>query len=110
MERLGREPDPDKAPLEVYHFPAEVQYAFAIHALLPDRWDGMNGVYMGKDWAALGTLLDIHGIENKQVIVYFIKYIEHYSSKQINDKAEKNRKAKDRKVATGSPGVQTIKR
>ena len=96
MEKLGREPDPDKAPLEIYHFPAEVQHSFSIHSLMPDRWDGMNGVYLGKDWSALGTLLDIHNIENKQVITYFIKYIEYYNAKQINDKQEKQRKAREK--------------
>ena len=84
MERLGREPDPEKAPLEIEHFPKEVQYAFSIHSLMPDRWDGMNGVYMGKDWAPLGTLLDIFGIEDRLAIIYFIKSIEYYNSKQIN--------------------------
>ena len=105
MERLGREPDPDKAPLETYHFPAEVQYAFAIHNLMPDRWDGMNGVYLGKDWSSLGTLLAIHEIKSEQIIVYFIKYIEYFNSKQLNDRAEKERKARDRQ---STPGTKTI--
>ena len=106
MEKLGREPNPDKAPLEMYHFPPEVQYAFAIHNLMADRWDGMNGIYLGKDWSALGTLLSIHSIENKQVVIYFIKYIEYYNSKQINDKQEKQRKAREKQSTPGKKMVQ----
>jgi hypothetical protein len=97
MERLGREPDPTKAPLEVWHFPAEVQQAFAIHSLLPDKWDGMNGVYMGKDWAALSAMLDIFSIERNQDVVIFLKYIEHYNTVKVNDRQQKARKAKEAK-------------
>ena len=61
-ERLGKEPDYNKLPMSEGSFPYEVQLAFFIHSLLPDRWDGMSGSYMGKDWSAIGTLLDIHNI------------------------------------------------
>jgi hypothetical protein len=105
MERLGREPDPEKAPLEMGDFPAEVQYAFSIYNLLPDRWDGMNGIYLGKDWAPLGALFDIYNIDNQAVSVYFIKYMEYYNSKSINDKAEKQRKARDSKASRGTSGT-----
>lgn len=104
MERLGKEPNPDKAPIEIAHFPYEVQLAFSIHTLLPDRWDGMNGVYLGKDWAALGDLLGIYDIESKKEVVFFIKYIEHYASKQINDKAEQQQKRAEQTAAQGKNG------
>ena len=96
MERLGREPDPSKAPLEIYHFPLEVQEAFAIHSLLPDRWEGMSGTYMGKDWSALDTMLDIFDIEHKRDVVIFLKHIEHNNSQKINKEAEKKRKASEK--------------
>tara|TARA_Y100000004_G_scaffold59645_1_gene66471 strand:+ start:544 stop:882 length:339 start_codon:yes stop_codon:yes gene_type:complete len=99
MERLGREPDPNKAPLEQHHFPPEVQIAFFIHTLLPDRWDGASGTYLGKDWSALGTLLTVHKIENPSIITIFLKQIDVYSQKQINDKLEKERKAEERRTS-----------
>jgi len=43
-----------------------VQQAFLIHGLLPDRWEGMSGHYMGKDMSALGSLLDIYEILDKK--------------------------------------------
>ena len=99
MERLGREPDPNKAPLEQHHFPPEVQIAFFIHTLLPDRWDGASGTYLGKDWSALGTLLTVHKIEKPSIITIFLKQIDVYSQKQINDKLEKERKAEERRTS-----------
>ncbi len=110
MERLGKEPNPEKAPVEINHFPFEVQLAFSIHMLLPDRWDGMNGIYLGKDWAALGSLLDIYKVENKQIVVYFIKYIEHYNSEKINDKAQQDKKRAEKlaesKAQQGTKRIQ----
>jgi len=108
MEKLGREPDPEKAPLEIYHFPIEVQEAFAIHALLPDRWEGMNGVYLGKDWSALEVMLDIFDIEHKRDVVVFLKYIDHYNALKINNKAEQQRKSQE-KQESSSPGTKIVK-
>ena len=53
-------------PIEESMFPIEVQFSFLIHSLLPERWDGMSGSYLGKDWSALGTLLDVYEIEQKK--------------------------------------------
>ena len=60
-------------PPELDVFPYEVQVAFLIHSLMPDRWDGMSGSYMGKDWSCLGSLLDIYEVEDKREITYFLK-------------------------------------
>lgn len=103
MERLGREPDPDKAPLEQHHFPPEVQIAFFIHTLLPDRWDGASGTYLGKDWSALGTLLTVHQIDKPSLITIFLKQIDVNNQRQINSKLEKERKAQERRTSGSNP-------
>ena len=54
-------------------FPTEVQEAFMIHDLLPDRWEGMSGSYLGKDWAALSGLLKVYEIEEPKLCVLFLK-------------------------------------
>ena len=82
-------------------FPYEVQLAFFIHSLLPDRWDGMSGSYMGKDWSAVGTLLDIHDIEYKKTVIFFLKYIDIYASNQINEEMDTKRKQAERKTPQG---------
>tara|TARA_Y100000034_G_scaffold17869_1_gene19697 strand:- start:663 stop:1040 length:378 start_codon:yes stop_codon:yes gene_type:complete len=100
-ERLGKEPDYNKLPMNEGSFPYEVQLAFFIHSLLPDRWDGMSGSYMGKDWSALGTLLDIHDIEYKKTVIFFLKYIDIYASNQINEEMDAKRKQAERKTPQG---------
>lgn len=95
------EPDPDEMPPEVGDYPFEVQVAFLLHDLLPDRWDGMSGSYFGKDMSALGTLLDIWEVEDKKSTIYFIKHIEARNSSNINKKLERRRKSSQPKAKGG---------
>ena len=69
--------------------------AFLLHDLLPDRWDGMNGTYMGKDFSSLGTLLETWNVEDKKTCIYFIKHIEARNMQKVNLKAERKRKASE---------------
>jgi len=100
-DQKGIEPDPDEMPPEVGDYPFEVQVAFLLHDLLPDRWDGMSGSYFGKDMSALGTLLDIWEVEDKKSTIYFIKHIEARNSSNINKKLERKRKSSQPKAKGG---------
>mgnify|MGYP003657029893 CR=1 FL=1 len=75
MERLGREPDPAKAPLEKSHFPFEVQIAFFVHSLLPERWDGASGSYLGKKrWKnSVNKMKDAQAGVNQKFPIYLEK-------------------------------------
>ena len=111
-EQLGEEPDPEKMPPEMEDFPHEVQMAFFIYSLMPDRFEGMSGTYMGKDWAALLPLLEIYEIENKKEVVLFLKHIENEHSTQINTEQKRKQDAKMRqsKANTGGISSSNIKR
>ena len=92
-EQIGEEPDPAKMPPEMEDYPSEVQQAFLVHSCLPDRWDGMSGMFMGKDWSALGALLDVFEVDDKRTTVYFLKAIDERNSNSINDKVTQRNKA-----------------
>jgi hypothetical protein len=85
-------------PPELSDFPLEVQQAFLLHSYLHDQWDGMSGMYMGKDLAALGDLLDILEIEDKKTVVFFLKCIEDRNANQINNKVAERQKAKQSRI------------
>lgn len=72
--------------------------AFLLHDFLPDRWDGMSGSYMGKDFSSIGTLLDIWKVKDKKTCLQFIKHIEARHSRKINLEGEKRRKAAEQKA------------
>ena len=96
-EQLGEEPDPEKMPPDRSEFPTEVQEAFLIHDMLPDRWEGMSGSYLGKDYSSLSCMLDIYSIENKQLCILFLKHIEARNSQTINKDLERKRKSSQNK-------------
>ena len=90
-------------PIDESAFPFEVQYALFVHSLLPDRWDGMSGSHLGKDWSALGDILKIHKVDSKKEVIFFLKYVDVFHSNKMNADMEKRRKAEERKTqALGS--------
>ena len=100
-EQKGVAPDFDEMPPTMEDYPFEVQVAFLLHDLLPDRWDGMSGSYFGKDMAALNTLLDAWEVTDKKTTIFWIKNIESKNSEKINKKIERRRKA-SKSAAKGS--------
>jgi hypothetical protein len=96
-ERLGKDPDPNKVPMDMGSFPYEVQLAFLIHDLLPDRWEGMSGSYLGKDWGAIGAILDSYNIDiDRQIILFFVKAMDNINSSIINKNMQKEQKRKEK--------------
>lgn len=79
-------------------FPLEVQEAFHLHDMLSDCWDGMNGFYLGKDYSALETYLNVLDIEDRKQSLYFLKHIEYYNSEKINASIKAKRDAEERKA------------
>lgn len=100
-DQKGIEPDPDEMPPTTEDYPYEVQVAFLLHDLLPDRWDGMSGSYMGKDFSSLGTLLEVWDVKDKKSTIYFIKHIEARNTDKINKKLERQRKSQETKAKGG---------
>ena len=96
-ERLGKIPDYNKMPIDDRDFPYEVQLAFLLHSVLPDIWDGSSGSYQGKDWSAVGSLLDIYQIEDKKTVIFFLKNVDILVSNQLNKDLEDKRKQRERK-------------
>tara|TARA_R110000764_G_scaffold7313_1_gene26144 strand:+ start:165 stop:497 length:333 start_codon:yes stop_codon:yes gene_type:complete len=93
-DKFGSDPNDDEMPPAMGDYPYEVQVAFFIHDILPDRWEGMSGHYMGKDMSSLGTVMDIYDVEDRRTTLYFLKHIEMKNANQINEKNERARKSK----------------
>ena len=91
-------------PLETSAFPAEVQVAFFIFDLLSDRWDGMSGTYLGKDWSSVHFLLDLYEVEDPKIVVYFMKSYEILLVNHRAEEADKKRKAEERKSKSAGGG------
>jgi len=88
-------------PLEISDFPSEVQVAFFIFSYLEDRFEGMSGQYMGKSWNNLQYLFELFEVEDRPEVLYIMKMYEGIIVKHYSDKAERKRKAEERKSASG---------
>tara|TARA_E500000081_G_scaffold151242_1_gene181179 strand:+ start:588 stop:890 length:303 start_codon:yes stop_codon:yes gene_type:complete len=98
-------------PLEASAFPAEVQVAFFVYSYLSDRWEGMSGSYMGKDWSHIDTLFKLFEIDEPKVILYFMKMYEGVIVNHRAEESERKRKAEDRKrqQASGKTYTHNVK-
>ncbi len=98
-------------PLEASAFPAEVQVAFFVYSYLSDRWEGMSGSYMGKDWSHIDTLFKLFEIDEPKVILYFMKMYEGIIVNHKAQESEQKRKAEDRKrqQASGKTYTHNVK-
>ena len=76
-------------PLEASAFPYEVQVAFFVLGLLPDRYEGMSGTYMGKDWSSATFIFEAYNIEDIQSVVFFAKI---YETMLVNERAEEQKR------------------
>lgn len=91
-------------PLDSADFPVEVQVAFFIFSLMSDRWEGMSGAYMGKDWGPIEYLLNIYAPGDEKVILYIMKLYEGALISYRAEEADKKRKAEERKSKSSGGG------
>jgi len=94
-------------PLDTSTFPDEVQAAFFIFDMLSDRWDGMSGAYLGKDWSSASFLFDLYEFEDVETVVFFTKMYETLIVKERAEKAEQKRKQEERKAKNSAGGGQS---
>lgn len=103
-EQLGKEPDDHEMPLSMGDFPPEMQVAFFMFGFLSDRWDGMNGAYLGKDWQLVPTLFEIYEVEQPQSMLLLMK---QYEVALINYRAEKAERKYKKEQAKAKRGGKT---
>jgi len=65
----------------------EVQQALLLLNVLPDKWEGMSGTWLGKDYAGLDAILNIYEIENARTVFELLQVAEkelgdYYAHKQ----------------------------
>ena len=98
-EQTGQAVDESNLPPTLNDYPYEVQCAFMIHDILPDKYDTNMGFHMGKDWSPINTLLELYEIEDKKITIYFLQHIQARHSNKLN----KDLKAKSKSKASSGP-------
>ena len=89
---MGVEPKEEDIPKDPSTFTLEAQQALVLMNALPDKWDGMNGVWLGKDYSGLGDILDIYQIADRREVFELLKVCEielekYYAQKRKEQEA-----------------------
>jgi hypothetical protein len=67
-EEMGWDPDPDEIPMEISDLSYEAHQALRLFNVLPDKIEGMNGIWLGKDYSGLGDIMRIYKIEESEEV------------------------------------------
>lgn len=85
-EQMGWEINEDDIPKDPSVFSIEVQQALMLLNILPDKWEGMSGTWMGKDYAGLDAIMNIYEIDNRRVVFDLVQVGENEMSKYYAQK------------------------
>ena len=91
-EQMGWEPDYSQLPVDPSTLSLEAQQTLLLLNALPDKWEGMSGSWMGKDYSGLAAIMDIYEIADKRTVFEFLQQCEKelgkfYQQKQKEQQA-----------------------
>ncbi len=75
-EQMGWEPDENQIPIDPATLSLEVQHTLILLNSLPDKWEGMSGSWMGKDYSGLSAIMDIYEMEDRRSIFELLQICE----------------------------------
>ena len=66
---MGLPIDENEIPLDINDISYNSQQAVFIFNILPDKIEGMNGVWLGKEYAGLSDIMNIYDIDNQREVL-----------------------------------------
>jgi hypothetical protein len=85
-EQMGWEPREEELPLDGSTLSLEAQQALLLLNALPDKWEGMSGSWLGKEYAGLVDIMEIYDIQNKRVVFELLQVGEAELGKYYEEK------------------------
>lgn len=95
-EQLGETPDPAKIPVSWEDLPVIAQYAINIFNSLGDRLVADIG-YLGKDYTALPTYIEAYEIEDVELLLELLVWMDSRAIKQSAEHMKREREKLKRK-------------
>ena len=96
-EQLGKEPDPEEIPPGLEDFPEIAISALGTYNSLGDRIYPDVG-YIGKDYTNLPLYLELHDIQDKELFLEILLYLEsraiEHSQKELKKERDKLKRNK----------------
>lgn len=91
-DQMGKEPDENEIPPDWEDFPTDVQTGITIFNMLGDRVFPDIG-YLGKDYTNLPILIEIYGVENKELLLEVLQFLD---SRAIQKSSEQMKREYDK--------------
>ena len=73
---MGVEPKEEDIPKDPSTFSREAQQALVMLNALPDLWEGMNGLWLGKNYNGILDIMDIYSIDENREVYELLKVCE----------------------------------
>ncbi len=96
-EQLNKEPDLEEIPPDIEDFPEIAIQAMNIFGSLGDRIYPDIG-YMGKDFTNLNQYIEIYGIDDKELLLEILTYLESRAIKTSQEHLKRERDKLKRKT------------
>jgi hypothetical protein len=95
-EQMGWEPEEEEIPIDHSDLSDNCQQALRLFNILPDKIEGMNGVWLGKDYSGIGDIMAIYNIPLDSEIFDLLQVCikeasEHYENQRKVREASRNR-------------------
>ena len=100
-EQMGWEPKEEEMPQDPSSLSYECQQALVLVNALPDNWEGMNGVWLGKDYSGLFDIMNIYRIDNKLEVFELLKICESELGKYYAQKRKEQEQISKSKASKG---------
>ena len=72
------------------NFPIPAQCALILFNVLPDRIEGMNGIWLGKDFTGLKDIMNLYEMEDQLLVFELLLECINEASVYYADRAEKD--------------------
>ena len=95
-EQLGKEPDPEEIPPSMHDFPDIAVDAMSTFSALGDRVYPDIG-YMGKDFTTLPYYMEVYKVEDKELFLEILTYLESRAIKNSQEQLKRERDKLKRK-------------
>ena len=66
---MGLPIDEEEIPLDINDVSYNSQQALLLFNILPDKIEGMNGTWLGKEYAGLTDIMDIYEVDDKKEVL-----------------------------------------
>ena len=95
---MGLPIDEEEIPLDSDDLSFNSQHAIFLFNILPDKIEGMGGIWLGKEYAGLSDIMEIYEMDNRKEILDLLQVCIREASKVYERQREQATKKAESKA------------